>query len=227
MESCTQTYKCMVSSYGAPPAKTTYFIEPEDPAMADDLAFMEFGHTLRTRLNEVGYIRTEPKEAALCIVLSYYVGDEEYLGTTTTTKHESYTKDDRTTNSTTNSSTDSTKRVTADKVQVRTNTTSNTLTQKAGGVRTITDVTTDTYTRFARPVEVVITAYRTDNNKKVWEVIVNDQIGRVNNKVNTSFRRLMPWILTTAQPYFGRSWEGRAILKEKDGKKLGLVWPYD
>lgn len=36
----------------------------------------------------------------------------------------------------------------------------------------------------------------------------------------------MPWLLASAQPYFGQSFEGQSRIDKKDGETMGLKWPY-
>ena len=44
---------------------------------------------------------------------------------------------------------------------------------------------------------------------------------------NTSFRKIMPWMIASAQYFFGKSGEEEVKITKKDGvEKKGLVWPY-
>ena len=83
LSSCSTYYWCNVSAFGNTPKELTYHVEPDDSTLVDDLEYQEYAAQLKMRLNEVGYIESPASSATLCIVLSYYIGEEKYVGAST------------------------------------------------------------------------------------------------------------------------------------------------
>ena len=78
---------------------------------------------------------------------------------------------------------------------------------------------------YSQDVGCYIEAVNTIDMKPVWTVEVKDHLN--SNYTNTSFRKIMPWMIASAQSYFGKSGEEEVKITKKDGvEKKGLVWPY-
>lgn len=66
-----------------------------------------------------------------------------------------------------------------------------------------------------------------DNNSKeaYWKVIVKDELYS-----ESQMQSVMPWLILSAQPYFGRGSQGKIATNIKNTKankkKYNLVWPY-
>lgn len=66
-----------------------------------------------------------------------------------------------------------------------------------------------------------------DNNSKeaYWEVIVKDELYS-----ESQMQSVMPWLILSAQLYFGRGSQGKIATNIKNTKankkKYNLVWPY-
>lgn len=219
--SCGSWYYCTVSGFGSTPQETTYYIEPIDSNLIDDLEFQEYAGMLRGRLNESGYRETNSDDAALCVRLGYYIGEKEFVGTTTSSGGFSMTNGKITAN--TNAIANGT---------ATTNLYGNTSTTKAqangsSSTNVKTNQQTNTYSYsntsaiYNQNIGCYIEVLSTRNMKPVWTVEVLDHM------TYAGFRKVMPWMIASAQAYFGKSGEGEVKITKKEGEEQkGLVWPY-
>ncbi len=224
LSSCGSYYWCNVSAFGGTPQKSTYHVVPDNSTLVDDLEYQEYAHQLKVRLNEVGYVESSDSTAALCIVLSYYIGEEKYIGSNTFTSVNSLTFTNGKTNSNTQVSgtgkvTTSAKNKSID-ARVKTNTTSSANAQIKQKDQGYTFSNSSTEARYETPIGCKITALDNQDMRPIWSVEVTNKL----TKYSGSFRSHMPWMIYAAQPYFGKSGEYRVEIKEEEGKLKGLNW---
>lgn len=221
-----QFFYCIVSGYGSIPEAKSYYITPRDSAPYEELEYEEYSQTLSRRLEESGYLRTTPDRADICIYFDYNVGPKEAIGQRTTTKNSSISftneNQDETTSSSGKLSSQSKQNGRTLNSKVSTNTKSSGHTYGNHSTFSLGSATTNSTVLFSREVHCVIRAVDTKNQKDLWLVEVNDVLYGSN-----SFRKVMPWLLTSAQNYFGKSGESTVKIMRKDGEQnRGLVWPY-
>lgn len=226
LSSCGTYYWCNVNAFGRTPQKLTYHVVPDDSTLVDDLEYQEYAHQLKVRLNEVGYVESSDSTAALCIVLSYYIGEEKYIGSNTFTSINSLNFTNGKTNSNTQVSgtgkvTTSAKNNSID-TRVKANATSSTSTQIKQKNQSYTFSNSSTQALYEIPIGCKITALNNQNMRPVWNVEVTDKL----TQYSKSFRSYMPWMIYAAQPYFGKSGEYRVEIKRAEGESKGLKWFY-
>lgn len=226
--SCSSWYYCTVSGYGVTPQEKSYYIAIEDPTLDNELEFLEYVNILKQRLNEKGYVETDSKNADLCVYLSYYVGEEKLASTNTISSSGSYINTKSHTNSNTsayangNASTNIYGNTAKTTGSVYGNSTTNTKNNTNTYVNTYNS--SNSTNIYETPIGCKIVVKDAKTQKIIWQVDVSDKIA---SNQNVSFRRLMPWMLTSAQQYFGVSGEGQVKITEKEGKEKGLVFPYN
>lgn len=219
LSSCGSWFYCNVSSYGTTPNDKSFYLIPTDSSLIGDLAFEEYANLTKKELNKSGYTESTPSDASLCIIFDYFIGEEKFLGTTTSTYNSSYTvTNGKITN---NSSTTGRVKVNKDAAKATSNSSSNT--QIKANSQTFSGSTTSETANYETPIGVDIIAIDNHTKKKVWKVEVRDNM---RSDQNTTFRSLMPWLVASAQPYFGQSFEGQPRIDKKVGEAMGLKWPY-
>lgn len=226
LSSCGTYYWCNVNAFGSIPPKLTYHVVPDDSTLVDDLEYQEYAHQLKVRLNEVGYVESSDSTAALCIVLSYYIGEEKYIGSNTFTSINSLNITNGKTNS--NTQVSGTGKVTTSVknnsiyTRVKTNTTSSTNAQIKQKNQGYTFSNSSTQALYEIPIGCKITAFDNQDIKPIWSVEVTDKL----TQYSKSFRCYMPWMIYAAQPYFGTNGEYRVEIKKAEGETKGLKWFY-
>ena len=226
LSSCSTYYWCNVSAFGNTPKELTYHVEPDDSTLVDDLEYQEYAAQLKMRLNEVGYIESPASSATLCIVLSYYIGEEKYVGASTfaSTNNVNFTNGKINSNtqvSGTGKVTTSAKNSSVD-TKVKTNTTSSTTVQIKQKNQGYTFSNSSTQAQYETPIGCKITALDNQDMKPIWSVEVTDKL----TQYSYSFRSYMPWMIYAAQSYFGKSGESRIEIKRAEGEAKGLKWFY-
>lgn len=219
LSSCGSYYYCNISGYGTNPNDKTYYLIPADSSLIGDFAFEEYANLAKKELNKSGYTESTPSDASLCVIFDYFIGEEKFIGTTTSTYNSNYTV---TNGKITNNSSAS------GNVKVNNNTTKATVesssnTNIKANSQTFSSSTTSEKADYETPIGVDIIAIDNHTKKNVWKVEVRDKI---HSSDNATFRSLMPWLLASAQPYFGKSFEGKPRIDKKDGEAMGLKWPY-
>lgn len=219
--SCGSWYYCMVSGFGSAPSETTYYIEPIDSNLVDDLEFREYAGMLRGRLNESGYKETAPDDAALCVRLGYYIGEKEFVGTSTSTGGFSMTNGKITANTNANASGTATTNLYGNSAKTNVMANGSSTTNVKTNQQTNTYSYSNTSAIYKQNIGCYIEALGTHDMKPVWTVEVLDHM------TDAGFRKVMPWMIASAQVYFGRSGEGEVKITKKEGvEQKGLVWPY-
>ena len=229
LSSCSAPFfYCTVSGLGNPPAQSTYYIVPEDSTLNDDLEFKEYASILKTRLNEVGYTESSQSNAALCIVLSYYMGEEKYIGTSSSGGAINYgftngtIKNKTTSQGSGNTNTTLSHKSINTQTQAMAQSSSNSkINQTATNYTSYSESST---AKYETPIGCAITALDNQNMKPIWKVEVSDKM-RVASR--TLFRAVMPWMIYAAQQYFGRSDASTVKVLKIEGEKVGLKWPYN
>lgn len=219
LTSCGSWFYCNVSGYGTTPIDKTYYLIPADSSLIGDLAFEEFANLAKKELNKSGYTESTPSDASLCVFLNYFVGEEKFLGTTTSTYNSSYTvtKGKITNNSSAKGS------VKANNDATKATGISSSNTKIKANSQTFSGSTTSETANYETPIGVDIIAIDNHTKKNVWKVEVRD---KMRSGENATFRSLMPWLVASAQPYFGQSFEGQPRIDKKVGEAMGLKWPY-
>lgn len=219
--SCGSWYYCMVSGFGSTPSETTYYIEPIDANLVNDLEFREYAEILRGRLNESGYREASPNNAALCIRLGYYIGEKEFVGTSTSTGGFSMTNGKITANTNANTSGTATTNLYGNSATTSAMANSSSTTNVKTNQQTNTYSYSNTSAVYKQNIGCYIEALKSSDMKPVWTVEVLDHM------TYAGFRKVMPWMIASAQVYFGRSGEGEVKITKKEGvEQKGLVWPY-
>ncbi len=219
--SCSKYYYCDVSGYGTTPSIKTYYIEPLDSSLTDDLEFNEYAMMLQERLNESGYQQDAKETAALCIRLHYYIGDKELKLSSTQSRSFSTGNVNVKSNVTYNANGQSNTTIYNNNIKTNAeaqSTKSNDIKAKQFISNTNTSETTNYYIRDAI---CYIEALDSKSMKPVWRVEVTDVLTE-----SDSFRKILPWMLVSAQYFFGKSGEGTIRISEKEGTQKGLIFPY-
>ncbi len=219
MTSCGSWFYCNVSSYGSNPPQKGYYIIPADSTLIEDFEYIEYSSILKSRLNEVGYTESSSENADLRIILDYFMGNERYVGSTTSTYNSSFTFQNGKINSNTNANAN---------VKVRgnsatANVSSSTLVNSKNTTQTIGSSSTTESAQYETPIGVNIIAFDNYSDKPVWKVEVRDIL---RSGSSATFRSVMPWLIASAQPYFGTNYEGQPTITKSNGEKMGLKWPY-
>ena len=216
-------YYCAVSGFGEAPVRNTYYIIPIDSNLIDNLEYREYATILRTRLDEKGYIQTSPRDAALCIRFGYYMKDKQYAGTDTWSGGGSFTSG--TITSKTNANARGSATTVANNNRLTTNAKVNGSSSTSVGYNQYTSTTNYSTSEaiYQHDIGCFIEAFDAKNMSPIWQVEVRDQL---KSNLHNSFRKVMPWMIAAAQKYFGRSGEEQVVITEKEGKTIGLVWPY-
>lgn len=223
--SCGSWYYCTVSGFGKSPTDKTYYIAPVDSSLADDLEYLEYTNILSNRLKESGYTETSPQNAALCIILSYYIGGKEFVGTTSYSSSSSFSISNGKIITNANASAEGNSTT-----KLKTNSTETTAQASGKENKTTTikqnDITfagtnTETTAIYQQDIGCIITAINR-NKKNIWKVEVKDHLDK-----DQSFRKIMPWMIAAAQEYFGKNGEATVKITKKEGiQNKGLIWPY-
>ena len=225
LNSCGSWYYCNVSGFGSTPVEKSYYLEPIDSTLVNDLEFLEYAGILRNRLNESGYIENSPQEAALCIRLGYYIGDKELIGSNTYSSGFSTSNGKITANTNANANGSANTNIYGNSGSTTAQASGTLSTVVKNKQKTNTYNSSSTSNVYSQDVGCYIEAINTIDMKPVWTVEVKDHLN--SNYTNTSFRKIMPWMIASAQSYFGKSGEGQVTITKKDGvEKKGLVWPY-
>ena len=227
LSSCGSYYYCNVNAFGTTPNEKSYYIIPADSALNGNLEFQEYSNILKNRLNEIGYYEVDQNDAKLCIEFSYYYGEEKELETTTTTSTSSFTKSKQKLESKTNSSANASAQTNFwDKLTAQANAKSNANANLKTTQQNFSNTSSTTRTRYEIPVGCFILAKDNQTSNKIWQVEVKDNIPDYYSE-NISLHSLMPWMIFSAQEYFGTSGEVQVRIDKKEGvKNKGLKWPY-
>ena len=227
LSSCSSWYFCTVSSYGITPVEKSYYIAAEDPSLDDDLEFQEYANILRLRLNEKGYVETNSQDADLCMYFSYYVGEGRLNSTTTTSSSFTNVKTNSNTSSNTSAHVNGSARTNVHGNSAKTTGSaygnSSTNTKKNSNTDATTYSISTSTNDYKTPIGCRIVAYNTKSQKNVWQVDVSDAI---HSYQHVSLRKLMPWMLASAQKHFGINGEEMVKITKKEGEEIGLIWPY-
>lgn len=215
---CGTWYYSTLNSRGINPIDKTYYISTSDSLQINTLEFREYAEVLKQRLNEVGYIETTPSQAALTILLDYQLGEmyleSSYSSTYSSANVNKNIKSSSNTNVIKGNSTN------AYSTSISTGNTS----IKSSEYSTSYTGTTSTNS-YKIPLIVSICAINNGNSEPVWEVTVCDNLTR-----ETQMQSVMPWLLLSAQPYFGKSSQGEQITKVNNTREIkeryNLIWPY-
>lgn len=224
LQSCTSYYSCSISSFGNHPQTKTYYLIPEDSLLINDLEYIEYANQLKQRLNEVGYIETIPENAEACIKFSYHVGGKEYERTETTGGSDTFNISNSKTNHKANASANATTRIENDNIKTDANAKLASTSNKKEINQTYTSTYISTTDIYSIPIECNIIAYSRKDSKIIWKLKVSDK-HYSNSYYDYSLRKFMPWMLLSAQPYFGTNSEVTSSIKEKEGYKKGLKDP--
>lgn len=225
LSSCGTWYYSTLNSRGTTPVDKTYCISTSDTLLINTLEFREFAEVLKLRLNEVGYMEVLPSQAALTIFLDYQLGDmyleSVHTGSSTFSTANINTNIKSTTNANTSVKVSSNGKST--NAYGSGNSSNNTIV-KSNGYSTSYTGTTSTNS-YKIPLLVSIYAVSNDNNEPIWEVIVRDDLTR-----ETQMQSVMPWLILSAQPYFGKSSQGEITTKINNTREIkeryNLIWPY-
>ncbi len=224
--SCSDYFWCSVSGYGTIPLERTYYIEPMDSFLVDDFQYKEFEQSLVKRLNESGYIETDKESAALCIRFGYSVGERELKGVSSysMSNRSSYSFGTLTSNTKATGRTNVASTVNGNTINTYANTKANAKTTANVNQYSFSGNRTQGYTEpiYKQPILCVVEAFESISSNPVWKVEAKDELPD-----NSSLRKVMPWILASAQQFFGKSGEQNVVIKRKEGEKQkGLIWPY-
>ena len=227
LNSCSSYYYCSVSGFGSTPIEKKYFIEPIDSTLVNDLEFLEYASILRNRLNESGYMEETPQKASLCIRFGYYIGDKELVGTSTSSGSISLSNGKTTANSTAKANGSANTNLYGNSVSTTAKASGSSSTVVKTKQQTNTVDYSSTTAEYTKGIGCYIEAIKTTNMSPVWTVEVKDIIRSYGSWDNTTFRKVMPWMIASAQYYFGKSGEETIKIKKKEGvENKGLVWPY-
>lgn len=223
--SCGSWYQATLNSRGISPEKKNYYITSSDSTVLSTLEFKEYADVLKNRLNESGYVNTPPEESDIVILFDYYLGDTYLAGTYTGSYNYSTVNANTTIKSNTNASVSANTKATSSGVKTKAYGNSNTNTSvKTSGYSTGYTGTSSTNT-YKIPLLVKISAIDKDSNETVWEISVRDDLYR-----ETQIQSVMPWLILSTQPYFGKSSHGEIVTKVNNTKTIkeqyNLIWPY-
>lgn len=223
---CSDYFWCSVSGYGTTPQNKTYYVEPIDSSFVNDFQYIEFEQLLKERLNESGYIETAKESAALCVRFSYFIGERELKGISSysMTNGSSYSFGTVTSNTKTARNTNTISNINGNTIKTNAATKANSKTTTKGSQFTYSGNRTQGYSEptYKQPVLCIVETFESSDLKPVWKVEAKDELPD-----NSSLRKVMPWILSSAQQLFGKNGEENVIIKRKDGERnKGLIWPY-
>lgn len=224
--SCGSWYYCTVSGYGTSPEKKTFYISTNDSLSYEILEYAEYSSLLSQRLTESGYVKSTPDQSDLCILFDYYIGDKEMVGTQSYQSTYSFTNSNGKITTQTNGQGKATVNTKINgntiKTDAKANGNTTQTTNKKQTVNTITTTGTSSTAIYRRDIGCIIKAIDRTTNEEIWMVEVKDHLNESN-----SFRKVMPWMIASAQYYFGKSGESEVTITKKEGiKQKGLVWPY-
>ena len=219
LNSCFSYYECFVSGFGSTPADKSYYLEPIDSSLVDNLEYLEYADILRNRLRESGYLESAPQDAALCIRFGYFIGDKRVNGIKSASSSFSMSNGKITanTNAKTNGSAKTNVKGNSVSTNVKASGTSSTVIDTQQITNTFTSSGADI--SYGRDIGCYIEAINTENMKPVWTVEAKDYI----KYSNESLRKNMPWMLASAQYYFGKSGKEIVVISKKEGIKKGLT----
>lgn len=225
LTSCGTWYQATLNSRGTSPQKKNYYITSSDSTVLSTLEFKEYADVLKNRLNESGYTDASPEESDIVILLDYYLGETYIAGTQIDSYSYSTVNANSTINSNTIASANANTKATNSGVKTKAYGNSNTNTYvKTSGYSTGYTGTSSTNT-YKIPLLVKISAIDKDSNETVWEVSVRDDLYR-----ETQLQSVMPWLILSTQPYFGKSSHGEIVTKVNNTKNIkeryNLIWPY-
>ena len=223
--SCGTWYQATLNSRGISPEKKTYHITSSDSTILSTLEFKEYADVLKNRLNECGYMNVSPDESDIVILLDYNLGDTYLAGTYTGSYNYSTVNANTYVKSNTNASASANTKVSNSGVKTKAYGNSNTTTSvKTSGYSTGYTGTSSINT-YKIPLLVRISAINKKSNETVWEVSVRDDLSR-----ETQMQSVMPWLILSAQPYFGKSSHGEIVTKVNNTNAIkeqyNLIWPY-
>lgn len=224
--STEQFFYCTVSGYGSTPSAKSFYITPMDTVPYETLEYEEYSQELMRRLEDCGYLSTTPDSADICIYFDYMVGPKEVVGQSTTTRTSSVSFTNGNQYAKTNGSgiISSQTKLNSGTLKTGVNANAKSAQRVYGNQLTSSfgSVTTGNTLLYARDVRCFIRAVDVKSKKDIWLVEIDDVL-----KGSNSLRRVIPWLLTSAQGYFGKSGESIVKITRKDGERnRGLVWPY-
>ncbi|MBD5233593.1 MAG: hypothetical protein HDS65_05365 [Bacteroidales bacterium] len=218
-------YETNLNSRGSMPDNKRYFISTSDSLLLNTLEFKEYAQLLKDRLNEDGYIEADPHQADLVIYLDYSLG--ERILSSTSTGSSTFSTAKFNTNVKSSSSANGSVRANASGNSVRaygsgSSQKNTTLQSDAYSSAYTTTTSTNTY---KIPLWVSICAVEKNTLEPVWEVQVFDTLYR-----EAQLQSVMPWVILSVQPYFGKSSHGEKVSKVNNTRaikeKYNLIWPY-
>lgn len=225
LSSCGSWYQATLNSRGVSPEYKSFYITSSDSSLVKTLEFKEYATVLKNRLNEIGYTESLPNDAALAIVLDYQLGDTYLAGTTV----GSYSYNTANINTAIKSTTTAIAKANTKVGNNKITTTASRKSSTNGSIKTTGYsagyTTTSATNTYKIPLLVVISAVDNNSKETYWEVIVKDDLYR-----ETQMQSVMPWLILSAQPYFGRGSQGEVTTKIDNTKankeKYNLIWPY-
>lgn len=225
LSSCGTWYQASLNSRGVSPESKSYYITSSDTTIVKTLEFKEYAAVLKSRLNEIGYTESQPNDAAIAIIFDYHLGDTYLAGTTV----GSYSYNTANVNTAIKSSTIATAKANTRIGNNKITTTASGKASTNGSIKTTgysAGYTTSSATNTYRiPLLVMISAVDNNSREAYWEVIVKDDLCR-----ETQMQSVMPWLILSAQPYFGRGTQGEITTKINNTKankeRYNLIWPY-
>lgn len=225
LSGCGTWYQATLNSRGVSPEYKSYYITSSDSSIVKTLEFKEYATLLKNRLNEIGYTECQPNDAAIAIVLDYKLGDAYLAGTT----YGSYSYNSANVNTATKSTTIAAAKANTIGVNNKITTTASGKASTNGTIKTTgysTGYTTSSATNtYKIPLLVMISAVDNNSKERYWEVVVKDDLSR-----ETQMQSVMPWLILSAQPYFGRESQGEVTTKidntKENKEKYNLIWPY-
>ncbi len=222
-----------VNAHGINPVSKSFYIVAADQTLQNTLEFTEYSNLLKGRLYEAGYRSTPMGQAALRIEFEYGVGPSYWAAQTknfVSVMQSRVVKDIE--DGSTLSKNDTcfvqynngisglyVAKMTADGSYFQV---SNAWKGSREGDKGVGRASKDPDI----PAYITIRAFDVQTDRPIWEVTVNDQLSSANQ-----LQTVMPWMLLSAQQYFGKSSNGERYIKVKKNKsfmrKYNLVWPYD
>lgn len=223
LSSCNSWYQAHLNSRGIAPEKKSYFLTSTDSTKTHSLEFKEYAAVLKTRLNDAGYTETSPNEADLIILFDYQLGDTFLAGSNTDSFTFSNTNNYTSANSSSNANATVKTNANDNSTKASGNASNNTDIKSSG--YSVSNTTTSSENTYRIPLLVFISAIENRSNEPIWEVIVRDDLDR-----ETQLQSVMPWLILSAQPYFGKNSGGeietRIYNKKSTREKYNLSWPY-
>lgn len=225
LSSCGTGYYCTLTSRGTEPNVKTYYLSSTDSVWATSLEFKEYAQSLKSRLNEKGYVETSPEVAELCILLDYQLG-QAYLASSSSNSN-TYASTNTTVNGKTSAYGTANATASTQGNKTKASSTASNSTNSNYNVASYGNSSTSTLTQntYLQPLYVSIVAVDNIGKQQMWEVILNDNVSR-----ESQVASVMPWMFLCAQPYFGTSSNGEVSSRVYNTKKIreqyNLVWPY-